>query len=323
MKNGKLQYGIISSASIVPRFVKGLQLTEKGEAAVISSRDQQKAEKLAAELNIPEAVSDCRSIFNDPKIDVVYLPLINSLHYPYGKEALLAGKHVIMEKPFVLHAAEARELAELAEQKHLFITEAVKTPYLPLYAKIRDLIAGGTLGNIRFMEFRQSYTSGPYISGWNRRKESGGGVLYGNEAYFFTMAEYLCGEVVSCSASLTYPGDEAEDQCAVTAVMKNGACAVLAVSTRVLFENGLTIYFDHGKIVIPDYWKASRACITRENKETEEIFCPFTFEFQYELNHYNECILNGLSFSPVTTMEKTIRHTEIIEKLYQDQPYHR
>ncbi len=313
--NNIVRYGIISTASIVPRFCKGMALTGNGSVSAISSRDLQKAEQAAKDLSIPKAYDDYHKILTDPEIDAVYIPLVNSLHYPYAKEALLSGKHVIMEKPFVLHAEEAEELFAIAAERKLFLTEAVKAPYLPIYKEILNIINSNFLGKICYMDFRQSYNSGPYIQGWNREKAMGGGVMFGNEAYFFHMAEYLNGPIESCYGNASFFESGAEQQCCLTVRFRNNTMASLAVSNLVLFENGLTIYFEHGRIFIPDYWKASRAVICTEEGKTENIVCPCEHELQFELKHYNECILNGILTSPVTAPEKTIRYIRWCEDL--------
>ncbi len=311
-----LRYGILSTSSIVPRFVNAMRLTDTGMVCSIASRSLAKAQAVASELGIPHACGDYHEILDDPEIDVVYLPLPNSLHYPYAKEALLAGKHVVCEKPFALHAWQAEELADIARQRKLFITEAVKSPFLPVYDRIKEIIGSKRLGEIRFMEFKQSYTSGPYLEGWNRKKEYGGGVLYGNEAYFFTMAQYLGGKIVSCAGTLSCGEGETEDQVSVSARLENNALAVLNVSVKVFFRNGMTIYLDKGRIEVPDYWKASVAYVYENDTLVETIEKPCQYEFQYELRHYNDCILQGMSFSPVTPLESTIRTLGFVESLY-------
>ncbi|MBQ9824786.1 MAG: Gfo/Idh/MocA family oxidoreductase [Solobacterium sp.] len=310
-----IRFGILSCASIVPRFVKGLELTETAEVTAIASRSFERARRTAAELAIGNFYAGYEELLADAEIDAVYIPLINSLHYPYAKKALEAGKHVIMEKPFVLHREEAEELAALAEKKNLFITEAVKTPFLPVYKEVKKILDEETYGKIQFMEFRQSYTSGPYISGWNKEKEAGGGVLYGNEAYFFHMAEFLAGRIVSCTGSATF-GEEVEDQCVLSAVTENNVMATLFVSTQVLFNNGLIIHLDQGRIEIPDYWKASEAYIYQNNELKEHLSFPHQYELQYELTHYCKCILEGKTGSPVTPVENSARYIEWCEKLY-------
>lgn len=311
-----IRYGILSTASIVPRFVHGLNLTGTASVSAIASRSFEKARSMAQLLDIPGYYDDYEKILNHQEIDAIYIPLINSLHYPYARKALEAGKHVIMEKPFVLHERQALELAALAEEKHLFLTEAVKTPFLPVYEKVRKIIEDKTLGEIQFMDFRQSYTSGPYITGWNKDKASGGGVLYGNEAYFFHMAEFLGGKVLSVSGSASYGSGDVEDQCIVNARLENNILACLFVSTKVLFQNGLTIRLDHGRIEIPDYWKANTAYVYRDDQLIETIRCDYEYEFRYELAHYNECIENGLSFSPITPVSNSARYIAYCEELY-------
>ncbi len=317
MENRKIHWGILSTATIVPRFLKAMECTEGGIVSAIASRDRKKAQAFAKEYDIEAAYDDYHAILADPSIDAVYIPLINSLHYPYAKEALLAGKHTIVEKPFVLHREEAEELKQIALEKHLFLSEAVKTPYLPVYKHVKKIIEEKTYGSICYMEFRQSYSGGPYLEGWNKQKKYGGGVLYGNEAYFFHMAEYLAGPVLSVSGSASSSHGDAEDQCSVTAVLENGVLAQLAVSTRVLFENGLKIWFDDAEIRVPDYWKASRAVVTKNGEIIQEFREECPFELQYELNHYHECIRNSLTFSPVTPVDNSIRYIGFCEQLYQ------
>ena len=154
MENKTIRWGILSTASIVPRFIKAMECTDDGIVCAVASRSFEKAKLTADEYNIPQAYDDYHKILEDDSIDAVYIPLINSLHYSYAKEALLAGKHTIVEKPFVLHQNEAEELKQIAISKHRFLSEAVKTPYLPVYEPVKKIIDEETYGKIRFMEFR-------------------------------------------------------------------------------------------------------------------------------------------------------------------------
>ena len=313
----KINYGILSTASIVPRFVKGMRLTGTGEVIAIASRSMQKAEQNASELNIPHAYESIYDLLSNPEVDAVYIPVINVLHYEYAEAALKAGKHVLMEKPFVLHSWQARALRELAREKNLFLTEAVKAPHLPVYAEIRKIISSQELGKLHFMEFRQSYNSGPYITGWNVDKACGGGVLYGNEAYYLAIAQLLAGPIRSIDGSAVFPGEEAESQISISAVHPDGIISELCVSRIVLFDNGLKMYFENGRIEVPSFWKADKAYVIQNGEHIRTIDIPCESEMTYELKHYNECILSGRLESPITSLDMTIRNTELVESLYQ------
>lgn len=202
------------------------------------------------------------------------------------------------------------------QDRRLFLTEAVKTPYLPVCRRIKEIIDDGQYGKIRYMEFNQSYTSGPYLEGWNRMKEYGCGVLYGNEAHFFAMAQFFAGRMISCNGTLSCSEEETEDQAGLSALMENHAIATLDVSAKVLFKNGLVIYLDHARMELPDYWKADTANIYVGNKLIETIHIPCKHEFQYELAHHNECMQKGLLSSSVTPIETSIQNIALVEEIY-------
>ena len=86
--------------------VPGLEL-----AAIVGRPSaQEKLDALATELGIPLVFTDYDECLASDAVDTVWVALPNSLHYEYSKRALLAGKHVICEKPFVLNAGARRKL---------------------------------------------------------------------------------------------------------------------------------------------------------------------------------------------------------------------
>ncbi|MBR0385342.1 MAG: Gfo/Idh/MocA family oxidoreductase [Erysipelotrichaceae bacterium] len=311
-----IRYGIISTASIAPRFARAMERTDNGRVMAVSSRSLDKAKAFAEEHDIPQFYDDYHKILEDPDIDAVYLPLVNSLHYPFARDALEAGKHVLVEKPFVLYPEQGEQLKELAAEKGLFLTEAIKAPFLPVLKEVKSIIDSGRFGPLYLMTFRQSYVRGRYNSGWNKQKKYGGGVLYGNEAYFMSIAEMMGGKFRHITGSPTYTVHDVEDQCALTAVMENNVLATSTVSTNVLLKNGLTLYLENARIEIPDYWKSREAFIYQNDELMETISIPCDYEMVYELQHYNECIQKGLLSSPVVTLESSIRYIELCRQLY-------
>src|ERR1700730_12816766 len=74
----------------------------------------EKAKQLAAEFGVEKTDADYRKILEDPAVDAVHVCVPNALHFPIAKDALMAGKHVICEKPLATSVAEARELVRIA-----------------------------------------------------------------------------------------------------------------------------------------------------------------------------------------------------------------
>lgn len=76
---------------------------------------------MAAEFGIAKVYTDYAELLADPAIDFVYIGLVNSAHYSYTKQALMAGKNVILEKPSTSSYSETKELADLAVANGLYL----------------------------------------------------------------------------------------------------------------------------------------------------------------------------------------------------------
>ena len=132
----------------------------KVEAIFARLKSKDKADKLAAEYSIAKVYTDYDELLADTEIDFVYVGLTNSVHYEYTKKALLAGKNVILEKPFASTADEVSELKNLALQKHLYIFEAVTLLHCPNYHEIKKTLP--QIGRIRAVMANYSQYSSRY-----------------------------------------------------------------------------------------------------------------------------------------------------------------
>lgn len=147
---------IVEEVLPVLKEINGIELS----AILSTPRSIEKAEKLAELYAISQASSDYDSILANPDVDTVYVALPNHLHYGYAKKALLAGKHVICEKPFTLTLAEFEDLAKIAEQKNRILLEAITNQYLGNFASIKANLA--KLGDIKIVECNYSQYSSRY-----------------------------------------------------------------------------------------------------------------------------------------------------------------
>lgn len=144
----------------VPWFLEAAELIPEMEIGALFARKEKKRKELCEKYHIPAAYDSYEKLLADESLDVLYLPLPNSLHYSFAKQALEAGKHLIMEKPFTVTYAEAKELAELAESKGLLLFEAVTNQYNPNYEKVRELLPG--LGDIKIVQIDFAQYSSRY-----------------------------------------------------------------------------------------------------------------------------------------------------------------
>ena len=144
----KLRWGIIGTGLIADLFVTDL-LANDFTVTAVGSRSQASADEFAARFGIANAHPTYEALVADPEVDVVYVATPHPMHVDNATLALNAGKHVLIEKPFTLNAKDAAAIVALAEEKKLVVLEAMWARFLPHMVRLREIIAAGTLGDVR------------------------------------------------------------------------------------------------------------------------------------------------------------------------------
>ena len=155
-----INVGIIGSGFIVPHFIDAVKAVKGYHITAISGRNDKAITALKEKYDIDYCTVNNDDVYNDPKIDAIYVALPNGLHYETGKKALLADKHVIMEKPFTVTYDQAKELIDLAKKRKKIIFDAVTLLHKPNYAKVRELLP--EVGEIKMVNLNFSQYSSRY-----------------------------------------------------------------------------------------------------------------------------------------------------------------
>ncbi len=148
MTDSPVRWGILGTGGIAGAFAADLRLTGSGTVTAVGSRSRASADRFADTFGIPGRHAGYESLGADPDVDAVYVATPHPMHHANAVLALRAGKHVLVEKPFTMTAAEARAVAGVAREQGLFAMEAMWTRFLPHTAVIRDWLAQGVLGDI-------------------------------------------------------------------------------------------------------------------------------------------------------------------------------
>jgi predicted dehydrogenase len=143
-----MRWGILGTGGIASAFVTDLRLSDSCVAVAVGSRSQGSADRFADTFGIANRHASYSSLVADPDVDVIYVATPHPMHHDNAILALQAGKHVLVEKPFTMNAAEAREIVQVARERMLFTMEAMWTRFLPHVAIIRDWLAQGVLGDV-------------------------------------------------------------------------------------------------------------------------------------------------------------------------------
>lgn len=127
----EIRLGTMGSGVIVHSILDHVKNTDGISLEAVYSRTEEKGRALAGEYGCSWVYTDMDAFLGTDEINTVYIATPNLLHYEQAKKALLAGKHVILEKPFCTRALQAEELIRLAKERHLFLAEAAPTTFLP------------------------------------------------------------------------------------------------------------------------------------------------------------------------------------------------
>ena len=150
MSPDPIRWGILSTARIGRRSVGlGIRKARNGVLGAVASRSLERARGFAAELEIPTAYGSYEELLADSAIDAVYIPLPTSLHHRWVIAAARAGKHVLVDKPFAVDAAEAVEMVDACREAGVQLIEGFMYRYDPRHARLRELVADGAIGDLR------------------------------------------------------------------------------------------------------------------------------------------------------------------------------
>lgn len=155
-----MKLAIIGTGKIVAEFLSFAADLDGIDVSAVFGRSPEKVAAIQASFDIATGYSDYAQCLADPKIDTVYIAVPNQLHFAFARQALLAGKHVICEKPFTTRLAHLDELRELAVQRGLMLVEAISNQYQPNYSALADHLPD--VGAVKLIQTSYSQYSSRY-----------------------------------------------------------------------------------------------------------------------------------------------------------------
>lgn len=145
-----LNWGIVSAGKISHDFVIALgTLTDYHRVVAVAASDLCRAKEFAEFHDIRKFYGTYKELASDPTVEVVYIGCLNPQHFPVAMLMLENGKHVLCEKPLCMNEKEVGKLVAFAEEKKLFLMEAIKSRFYPGYQYLRKRIEDGDLGEIQ------------------------------------------------------------------------------------------------------------------------------------------------------------------------------
>lgn len=313
-----IRWGILGAGKIARRFCDSLSKEPDSVLTAVSCRREERAAVFMEKYGAKRFYQDYDSLLNDSEIDAVYLSLPHGLHREWALKALRAKKAVLCEKPATLNREEMETVAAEAKRTGMLFMEAMKTRFVPLYARLKELVAQGTVGEL--VEVRTSLCNEMPLEmtekTYHREPGQGGALLDGGIYCASWLEDFLpeeprletIGAVIKngvdeyVDAKLRFGSVRAELECAFD--RKKPRQAVL-VGTL-------------GMIVVEELHRGQSMTVCIEGKEPEIVEMPYVVDdFYGEIHHFVTCLKENRRESHIMPLAASVRCAKILDSIRQ------
>lgn len=235
----KIRHAIIGCGSVAPNHLDGVRHCALSKVEIVCDRDENVLHEFMRQNSLTRGTTDYRKILKNPEIQSVSIAVDHAQHAALTREALLAGKHVLVEKPFTITREDATELIELARERRLVLGVVSQHRFDPLIKYIRNLLSQGGLGDLigiwaqlqclrRPAYFQSSYWRGTWTG-------EGGSVTINQYYHVVDLVRWMGGPVAEVKAmigALRWKGIiETEDSMVGILRFENGAFGSIAATS--------------------------------------------------------------------------------------------
>ena len=229
----------------------------------VGNRTHSKAVAFAEKYGIEKVYDDFEEMFTDPDVDVIYITTPHNTHLPFMEKALRGGKHVLAEKSITLNSAELARVRALAKEKKLILAEAMTIYHMPLYRKLREILASGRLGKVNLITM--NFGSFKEYNMQNRffNRNLAGGAMLDIGVYALSFVRWFMESKPDVVLSQYNPAPTGVDESSVF-IFKNAEAqmATVALSLHSKQPKRGMISCEKGYIEIMEYPRAEEAVIT-------------------------------------------------------------
>jgi predicted dehydrogenase len=313
-----IRWGILATGGIAQVFARDLALLPDATITAVGSRTQERADEFGERFSVEHRHGSYESLVQDPDVDAVYVATPHPGHHDAALLAIEAGKAVLVEKPFAMDGAEARAMVAAARAANVLLVEAMWTRFLPHIARLREILAAGTLGELVYLtaEHGQWFAHDPQFRLF--APSLGGGALLDLGIYPVSFAHLVLGTPAKITA-VSGPAFTGVD--ATTSMIfqyDGGAQAVLTTSLAAASNNPAAIYGSDARLEIDGwfYTPTTFRVISRDGTELERYDVPHEGHgLRHEAAEVGRCLRAGLTESPLLPLAETVAIMDTLDEV--------
>jgi predicted dehydrogenase len=312
-----IRWGIIGTGGIASAFTGDLALLPDAHAVAVGSRSQSSADAFGDRFGIARRYPSYEALADDPDIDAIYVATPHPGHHAAALLGINAGKAVLVEKPFTINAGEARDLIAAAQSRGTFLMEAMWTRFLPHVIRIREIIAGGRLGEIRSViaDHGQWFPKNP-----DHRIYApvlGGGALLDLGIYPLSFASMIFGTPTKVTAVSDVAFTGVDAQTSIVLQYEGGRQSISFTTLETRTANQAAINGTDARIEVDGvfYSPSSFSVISRDGA-VERFDIPHEGHgLRHQAAEVGRCLRAGLTESPILTLAETLSIMETLDEV--------
>jgi predicted dehydrogenase len=311
-----VRWGIVGPGRIASLVIKDFPYVAGAEAVAVASRSIDRAQTFATEHGLTRAYGSYAEIMADDGVDVIYIATPHPQHHAIALAAIAAGKAALVEKTFAATVAGAEEVIAAAQQRQVFVMEAMWTRFQPAIVAARALIDDGAIGEVRQLQADLGVDR-PYNPADRLFDPAqGGGAMLDLGVYVVSFAQYFLGtpDRVEVSGSLAPTGVDAE--AGLLLGYDDGRVATLLISLKHHTPGAARIQGTKGWIEVPPrFHHPHRILLHRRGQEPEMISRPpLGAGYSHELLEVTERVRAGRIESAIMPLQDTLAVQRILNE---------
>ena len=310
-----IRIGIVGCGRIAGRFLRESKYVSGIEVTTVYGRNAEKAAAFSTQYELSGFFTNYENMLRT--VDAVYIATPHHVHYDFAKTAILAGKHVLCEKPLVLSISDAEELYHLAENNNCILMEAVKTAYAPGFCQLVGMAKSGAIGSIKAVD--ASFTK--LVSSKELREydtDQAGGSFTELGSYPLLAVTKLLGTQPKEVSFITETDQESQvDTFTRANFIYQGAIAAATTGIGAKREGDLCITGTRGYIYVPaPWWKTEYFEVRYEDSRlNRKYFTRFEEDgLRYEIAAFTRQINGNSPFPLQLTAEESIFMARVVEQ---------
>ena len=302
-----VRWGIAGPGRIAATIAAEFAHVPGAELVAVGSRSAERAEAFAARFGIPDAFGNYDDLFASD-VDVVYLATPHGQHTELALAAIEAGKALLVEKSFTTSVTDTEAVIAAARARGVFVMEAMWTRFLPAVAHLRELVSSGQLGEVRavygdLLAFREYDPADRLFNA-----ALGGGAVHDLGVYVVSFAQQFLGTPNRVHAvGGHYPGG-VEGEVGILLGWPDGRYSTQAIGFTAPGPGRQVVAGTGGWVEVkPRFHRGEVLGVNLLGQPPQEIVLPKVGAgYSHELVHVGECLVAGLTESPVMPLDDTL-----------------